>query len=126
MVGKVKMLKKDEAAIQQEFPITASHEQGKAKASSSDKMKDGCTRITIKYDVGFNNQMYIRGEGSNLSWDKGIPLKNVKADEWMWETTKPFSKLHFKVLINDKQYEAGDNHQVTCGSSISYTPQFHA
>src|SRR4051794_40705456 len=40
--------------------------------------KTSKTRVTIKYDAGFPNQLYIRGKGANLSWDKGQPLKNTK------------------------------------------------
>lgn len=82
------------------------------------------TRVTIKYNVGFQNQLYIRGKGANLNWDKGIQLKNVKADEWIWETDANFSHCEFKVLLNDKQYETGDNHYLTYGSSIVYSPHF--
>lgn len=82
------------------------------------------TRVTIKYDVGFKNQIYIRGKGANLSWEKGQPLKNVKADEWVWETDVPFSNCEFKVLINDRNYETGNNHFIAQGSSILYTPYF--
>lgn len=124
MASKTKMLKKEEAPIQQEFEITSGVEEAKAKAETANKKKSGTTRITIKYDVGFNNHMFIRGEGANLSWDKGTPLKNVKADEWVWETTQSFVNVHFKVLINDKVYEAGDNHHANYGSSLCYTPRF--
>jgi hypothetical protein len=82
------------------------------------------TSITVKYDVGFNNQLYIRGQGANLNWNQGQPLKNIKADEWIWETETPFSNCEFKVLINDHQYETGYNHTIQSGSSISYTPTF--
>lgn len=82
------------------------------------------TRITLNYDVGFSNALYLRGQGANLSWDKGILLKNVKADEWVWETNVPFTSCEFKVLINDTEYEIGQNHTLTCGASIRYTPQF--
>lgn len=82
------------------------------------------TKITIKYDVGFNNMLYLRGKGANLSWERGIALKNVKADEWIWETDVPFSTAEFKVLINDKHYEMGENHPLTCGANIRYTPKF--
>lgn len=52
-------------------------------------------------------------------------MKNVKADEWIWETSKPFStKVKFKVLLNDKEYEAGDNHTLECGKSIICVPEF--
>ena len=83
------------------------------------------TRITIHFDVGFPNALYVRGEGADLSWDKGHLLKNVKSDEWIWETNKPFTTCQFKILINDYEYEIGDNHLLTCGASVHYTPKFH-
>ena len=82
------------------------------------------TRITIHFDVGFPNALYLRGEGADLSWDKGLLLKNVKADEWIWETNKPFTTCQFKILINDCEYEIGENHLLTCGASVHYTPKF--
>jgi hypothetical protein len=82
------------------------------------------TRIIINYDVGFNNSLYIRGHGANLSWDKGILLKNTKSDEWVWETECAFPNAEFKILINDKTYEVGQNHPLQCGSTIRYKPQF--
>jgi hypothetical protein len=83
------------------------------------------TRITIKYDVGFNNHFTIRGKGANLNWEKGQSLKNIKADEWIWETDAHFSQCEFKILINDSQYEKGENHLINCGASVVYTPKFN-
>lgn len=83
------------------------------------------TRITIKYDAGFSNNLFIRGKGATLSWDKGQSLTNTKPDEWVWETSAPFTTCEFKVLINDNHYEIGDNHLLTCGASIHFTPKFH-
>lgn len=82
------------------------------------------TRITVKYDAGYSNHLYIRGQGANLSWDKGQPLTNVKADEWIWETDAHFNQCEFKILINDKTYETGDNHLLNAGASLLYKPQF--
>jgi hypothetical protein len=82
------------------------------------------TRITVKYDIGFGNELFLRGHGSALSWDKGIRMKNVKHDEWIWETHRRFSNCEFKVLINDQQYECGENHALHCGHQIQYTPHF--
>jgi hypothetical protein len=93
--------------------------------SAAERKIGPTTRITIQYDVGFSNSIFIRGKGATLSWDKGLPLKNTKANEWVWETTIPFTTCEFKVLINDKEYEIGDNHLLTCGASIHYTPKFH-
>jgi len=86
--------------------------------------KSGETRIVIKYDVGFNNQLFLRGKGANLSWDRGIKLRNIKNDEWVWETDLPFSICEFKVLINDQHFEQGENHRLTPGAIVQYTPSF--
>ncbi len=83
------------------------------------------TRVTVKFDVGFGNILFIRGKGASLSWDKGVMLRNSKPDEWVWETNTPFSACEFKVLINDSEYEIGDNHPLTQGASIQYTPKFN-
>lgn len=93
--------------------------------AQTDKKSSSKTRLTIKYDAGYPNQLYIRGKGANLSWDKGIPLKNIKADEWTWETDIHFTNCEFKVLINDHVYENGDNHHLNAGSTLFYTPRFY-
>jgi hypothetical protein len=90
----------------------------------SERKSSGKTRLTIKYDAGFPNQIFIRGKGANLSWEKGLLLKNAKPDEWVWETDAHFASCEFKVLINDRIYEIGENHQITAGSSLLYTPHF--
>lgn len=96
---------------------------GKApEKSKHEKMKT--TKVTVKYDVGFNNAIYIRGEGGDLSWKKGKALKNTGSDIWVWETDKPFNVLEFKVLINDERYESGENHRLEGGGNIQYTPSF--
>lgn len=82
------------------------------------------TRVIVKYDVGFSNNLYLRGSGANLSWERGVPLKNVSADEWVWETDIPFSSCEFKVLVNDKDFEAGENHILKSGATLRYTPNF--
>jgi hypothetical protein len=83
------------------------------------------TRITVQFDVGYANSLYIRGKGASLSWDRGQPLVNVNANEWIWETSLPFTTCEFKVLINDTDYEIGDNHLISCGASLHFTPKFH-
>ena len=82
------------------------------------------TKIIVKYDVGFGNQLFIRGQGGELNWNKGIPMKNQTANEWVWETEAFFPEGEFKVLINDGQYETGPNHPLYCGSSFQYSPKF--
>ncbi|MBJ7448740.1 MAG: hypothetical protein JHC93_00085 [Parachlamydiales bacterium] len=87
-------------------------------------VKKTITRLTVKCDCGFGNALYIRGQGSCLSWDKGMLLKNINSDEWVWETTEPFHTVEFKILINDMTYETGENHSLAPGATLSYTPTF--
>lgn len=95
-----------------------------SQTASTEKKNSTKTRITVKHDAGYPNHLYIRGQGANLSWDKGQPLTNVKADEWVWETDTHFNQCEFKILINDKTYEIGDNHLLNAGASLLYKPQF--
>lgn len=82
------------------------------------------TRIIIKYDAGFGNALFIRGSGSGLNWDKGLPLKNVRENAWVIEFRENFNTIEFKILINDKVYETGSNHILKCGATIQFTPKF--
>lgn len=82
------------------------------------------TRVVIHCDVGFNNNIFIRGNGANLSWDQGILLRNTRPDEWVWETNQSFHSCEFKVLINDTQYEQGNNHKLNYADDIEYRPIF--
>lgn len=94
------------------------------KDAAHDERKQSVTRVHIIYDIGFGNTLFIRGSGAGLSWEKGIPLNNVKGDEWLWETKNPFNLCEFKVLINDQSYEQGDNHILSYGEELNYTPVF--
>jgi hypothetical protein len=94
-------------------------------AEAPAKQKGAKTCITAHIDCGFSNNLFLRGEGvSSLSWEKGVQMKNVGPSEWVWESDRPFSIMRFKVLINDKCYEQGDNHSVAFGKHIDITPKF--
>lgn len=83
------------------------------------------TTLTIKYDCGFSNYLTIRGAGTReLSWKQGIPLKNIKSDEWVYEFNEPVNHCEFKILINDEIYECGDNHLLTNGNHHQIVPHF--
>lgn len=95
-----------------------------ACSTETKKTSNKTTKIKIKYDAGFLNKLYIRGKGAALSWDKGQLLKNISASEWTWETDIPFAQCEFKILMNDEQYEIGENHQLKQGVPCEYTPIF--
>jgi hypothetical protein len=83
------------------------------------------TKIVAKFDCGFSNELFIRGEGiSALSWDKGTSMKNISPTEWMWESDRPCSTIQFKVLVNDNHFEQGENHTIAFGQEIEVIPKF--
>lgn len=94
------------------------------KETQASATKPLLTRVRVKFDCGFPNTLYIRGSGGSLSWDRGQPLKNVKPNEWVWESMEPPTPTEFKVLINDRIYEQGLNHPLKKGEEFTYTPQF--
>lgn len=98
--------------------------QKKTNNSPAEAGKNAKTLLRIKYDAGFPNSLYIRGKGGELSWEKGIPLKNVKADEWVWETTNLSNECEYKIVLNDKVFEVGDNHRLRAGANAQITPRF--
>lgn len=81
------------------------------------------TVIEAKIDVGFGNQLFLRGQGSGLSWDRGIPLECV--DSKTWRLTVPAEeKLLFKLLLNDSVWAKGEDVVVTPGQRVEITPAF--
>ena len=96
----------------------------KKEAPTQAATKVATTRLRVKFDCGFPNNLTIRGKGGNLSWERGLPLKNVKPNEWIWETSDTFTTLEFKLLINDRTYERGENHVLKNGDDMLYSPIF--
>lgn len=114
--GSVKMAIKA-ATIEKKAPV--------AKKKTQEIVKNKLvTRIQVKCDAGFGNFLTIRGQGANLSWSQGIPLQNIKNDEWLFETDLQFSDIEFKILINDLTYETGQNHHIKPGNYLQYHPKF--
>lgn len=97
----------------------------KPSSANTQKQMPSKSRITIKYNAGFPNQLFIRGKGANLNWEKGQLLQNTKPDEWIWETEIAFQHCEFKILINDQVYENGENHLLNSGATLHYSPSFY-
>jgi len=82
------------------------------------------TSITAKVDVGFGNLLFIRGEGPGLSWDAGIQMNCVGADEWQITFGESSRPIAFKLLVNDLTWSAGADFIVAPGEAITLSPVF--
>ena len=79
--------------------------------------------IEVKMDVGFGNAIFLRGEGSGLTWDRGVPLACVDGGTWRWSQTVS-APVTFKVLLNDKVWSAGHDLVIKPGQKLELAPSF--
>lgn len=82
------------------------------------------TVVTATINVGFGNVLTIRGEGPGLSWDRGLTMECLAADQWrvdLGEAARPFL---FKFLVNDLSWSTGPDYTVASGSSVTLAPSF--
>lgn len=84
------------------------------------------TKVRVHYDVGYGNQMYIRGAKYPLWWNKGRKMRNISSDIWEFEMERidTGDLVEFKVLINDSAWSQGNNYTVTGGETIDIYPNF--
>ena len=77
-------------------------------------------------DVGWGNTLFIRGQGGELRWDKGIPLACLDSSTWVWLYTRAEKTIEFKLLINDEIWAEGDNLILEPGGRVEIQPVFPA
>ena len=79
--------------------------------------------IEAKIDVGFGNNLFLRGEGAGLSWDHGTPLKCIDGKTWQWSAPTE-DKVKFKLLLNDSVWAQGADLVATPGKTVRVSPAF--
>jgi hypothetical protein len=82
------------------------------------------TTVAGCIDVGFGNELYIRGEGAGLNWDKGVRMTCVANDCWQISLAESSRPIAFKFLINDVAWCSGPDFTVEPGTHALLTPQF--
>ncbi len=111
--------------MQHSSPGTGTSERASASMHAAPSSRP-MTYITIKCDTGLGNSLWICGNGPKMSWDaaKALPLRCVGTDTWVYETTEPFQAFSFKILLNGKAWETGQDHSIERNKPIEITPQF--
>jgi hypothetical protein len=82
------------------------------------------TVVEAHVDVGWGNTLFIRGEGGELNWDKGIPLACLDSRTWVWLYTRAEERVTFKLLINDEIWAEGDDLVLEPGGRVEIKPVF--
>ena len=82
------------------------------------------TIVEAKIDVGFGNNLFLRGQGAaGLSWDRGIRLNCVDGKTWQW-SGRADDKLKFKLLLNDTVWAKGEDLVAAPGQKVEVKPAF--
>jgi hypothetical protein len=101
--------------------VTKSKAVPKVKAVAT---RPVATTITAQIDIGFGNQLYIRGEGPGLSWDRGLLMNCVTDRQWQVVLGESARPIVFKFLVNDLSWSAGADYTAAPGASVVLVPSF--
>jgi len=85
------------------------------------------TTIRVVYDVGYGNNMTVRGNLSPLSWTTGQAMMWTTGNVWVWSTTSIANgaRFEFKALINDNRWSDGSNFVGTGGQTVTVYPTYN-
>jgi hypothetical protein len=103
--------------------LSTASSASKSTPSAAKATSGALTTIEVKIDVGFGNAVFLRGQGSGLTWEHGVPLACVDGGTWRWSQTVA-APVTFKVLLNDKVWSAGNDLVVTPGQKVQVSPKF--
>lgn len=95
-----------------------------SKAPLPVEPEPGVTTIAALVDVGWGNELFIRGRGQGLSWEKGQRLRCLDASTWVWTSTRATEKVTFKLLLNDQVWSRGHDLTAVPGQRLEVTPAF--
>ncbi len=82
------------------------------------------TRITALSDPRVGQFLSVRGDAGPLSWDRGFPMRQVKAGEQVFLTTEIETAFVFKVLRGDTVWQIGPNLAGVAGAAHVVMPAF--
>lgn len=105
-------------------PIRASPAPIAKAAAPAPVAAPATIKIRATVDVGFGNALFVRGEGAGLSWDKGVPLQCIAAEEWCLELPATSDPVVFKFLLNDESWCVGEDYSVAAGTEMTFAPVF--
>ena len=105
-------------------PAPAAVAPAKPAPALSASQGNHATTIVAQRDVGFGNQLYVRGEGPGLSWEKGKLMSCVADDRWELRLEGASKEVVFKFVLNDTTWSAGEDFIVAPGATTVVSPSF--
>lgn len=119
-----KKVARPKKAIEPYAAAAASVIEAPATAAVVAPVTAAATTIIAQVDVGFGNQLYLRGDGAGLSWDHGVEMACVRDDQWSYRLEGVTRPLNFKFLINDVTWSTGPDYTVAPEATVVLTPSF--
>lgn len=75
-------------------------------------------------DVGYGNELFLRGDGPGLSWDRGTRMSCSASDCWTWSSSEVQAPFECKIVLNDEQWSHDENVRISPGETRETTPAF--
>jgi hypothetical protein len=119
--SKMKQIKNQKTIVKPvAAPVAARPETRTPKPAPAVRLE---TIIEARINVGFGNNLFVRGQGAGLSWEHGTPLTCVEPGTWRW-SAPAYEKLTCKLLLNDRVWAQGEDVTVTPGKRVAVVPAF--
>ncbi len=71
------------------------------------------TVLHILHDVGFGNQLSVRGSGTLLNWQEGATARWTDGNIWRLSLRGLTKPIQVKTLINDSEWQSEDAFEIT-------------
>lgn len=83
------------------------------------------TVIIADIDVGFGNDLYIRGNGAGLNWNEGKKMNfDPNNNQWFWKSDNADNIFEYKLLLNNEIWDTGENIITVPGQKSVSKPSF--
>jgi hypothetical protein len=82
--------------------------------------------VQVSYDTAIGRDLFVRGTGKGLSWEKGVPLVWMGSNTWILPAGVGEEGKEYKILYGDSVWEQGRNHVLSRVGPETVTPVFKA
>ncbi len=99
--------------------------KGKQEKITPHFPESSLSTIRVKCKVPPGRTLFIRGEGGpGLKWDAGLRMTYMGEDVWEIGLKGITKSALYKVVLDDKEWESGDNHTIMGGKTAEHQPRF--